>query len=98
MRKMGARTLADLVRMAEALKLPRLGRPVAGLPISVIDGDESTRMALAGLLRLLGFDARVGGRVFVDRFASPLLLHNLRRPHVGPVRIDLKRRLDESGQ
>ena len=31
---------------------------MAGLPISVIDDDESTRIALAGLLRLLGFEAR----------------------------------------
>ena len=34
---------------------------MAGLPISVIDDDELTRMALAGLLRLLGFDARTYG-------------------------------------
>jgi FixJ family two-component response regulator len=34
---------------------------VGDLPIPVIDDDESTRMALTGLLRLLGFEAKIYG-------------------------------------
>jgi FixJ family two-component response regulator len=74
---------------------------VAGLPISVIDDDESTRVALAGLLRLLGFEARTYGSA--EEFLSIGSLHPccciISDFHMsGLSGIDLKRRLDESGQ
>jgi FixJ family two-component response regulator len=74
---------------------------VADLPISVIDDDESTRIALAGLLRLLGFEART------YRSADELLSVESMHPscciisdvHMpGLSGIGLKRRLDETGQ
>jgi FixJ family two-component response regulator len=74
---------------------------VAGFPISVIDDDESTRIALAGLLRLLGFEARTYGSA--EEFLSIgslypccCIISDVHMP--GLSGIALKRRLDESGQ
>jgi FixJ family two-component response regulator len=74
---------------------------VSGLPISVIDDDESTRTALAGLLRLLGFEAVTYGSA--EEFLSfgsgrpcCCVISDVHMP--GLSGIDLKRRMDESGQ
>jgi FixJ family two-component response regulator len=74
---------------------------VGDLPISIIDDDESTRMALAGLLRLLGFEAKIYGSA--EEFLSVCSLHpccciisDVHMPGISGI--DLKRRLDESGQ
>ena len=70
------------------------------LPICVIDDDESTRMALAGLLRLLGFEAKIYGSA--EEFLSVGSLHpcciisDVHMPGISGI--DLKRRLDESGE
>jgi FixJ family two-component response regulator len=73
---------------------------VAGLPISVIDDDESTRTALAGLLRLLGFEARTYGSAeeflsFGSTLPSCCIISDVHM--AGLSGIDLKRRLDEGG-
>jgi FixJ family two-component response regulator len=74
---------------------------VGDLPICVIDDDESTRMALAGLLRLLGFEAKIYGSA--EEFLSVGSLHpccciisDVHMPGISGI--DLKRRLDESGE
>jgi FixJ family two-component response regulator len=74
---------------------------VSGLLISVIDDDESTRTALAALLRLLGFEAVTYGSA--EEFLSIgsarpccCVISDVHMP--GLSGIDLKRRMDESGQ
>jgi FixJ family two-component response regulator len=73
---------------------------VVGRPISVIDDDESTRIALAGLLHLLGFEATTYGSA--EEFLATGALHPcciISDVHMsGLSGIDLKRRLDESGE
>jgi len=75
--------------------------PVADLAISVIDDDESTRTALAGPLRLLGFEARTYGSAeeffsVGSTFPCCCIISEVHMP--GLSGIGLKRRLDESGQ
>jgi FixJ family two-component response regulator len=74
---------------------------VVGRPISVIDDDESTRIALAGLLHLLGFEATTYGSA--EEFLATGALHPccciISDVHMsGLSGIDLKRRLAESGE
>jgi FixJ family two-component response regulator len=74
---------------------------VPGLPISVIDDDESTRMSLAGLLRLLGFEAMTYASAEEFLSAGPArpcccVISDIHMP--GLSGIELKRRLDQSGQ
>ena len=74
---------------------------MVGLPISVIDDDESTRMALAGLLRLLGFEARTYGSA--EEFLSISSLHPccciISDVHMSGLPESISSgRLDESGQ
>jgi FixJ family two-component response regulator len=74
---------------------------VPGLPIFVIDDDESTRTSLAGLLRLLGFEAITypsAEEFLAIGCHTPCccVISDVHMP--GLSGIDLKRQLDQSGR